>query len=243
VGPLSNGVTMERAVFVPVMITICALSLWVGLMMIPGISEGGVRTMKTQKGDVVHLPEPVRKGTLSLEETLAGRESVRQFSGTSLKIEEISQLLWAAQGLTRRWGGRTTPSAGGLYPLEIFIVVPEGLLHYIPETHTLRHRAEEDLRDGLASAALGQRWVCDAPAVIVIAAVYERTTEKYGKRGLDYVKMESGHAAQNILLQAVSLGLAAVPVGAFIDKRVAAVLELPDGIAPLYLIPVGHPLK
>jgi SagB-type dehydrogenase family enzyme len=208
-----------------------------------GISAGGILTMKMKKNDVVNLPDPARKGPLSLEQTLAGRESVRQFSGTLLTIEEISQLLWAAQGLTRKWGGRTAPSAGGLYPLEIFIVVPEGLFHYVPRTHKLRHRVEGDLRGGLASAALGQRCVREAPAVIVIAAVYERTTGKYGKRGGNYVKMEAGHAAQNILLQAVSLGLGAVPVGAFYDERVATLLELPAECVPLYLIPVGHPMK
>jgi SagB-type dehydrogenase family enzyme len=194
----------------------------------------------SQNGYVIKLPAPVHKGSMSLEETLKKRESVRDFSSQPLKPEELSQLLWALQGATREWGGRTAPSAGALFPLEIYVVLREGVFHYRQKDHQLVRIMNRDLRAGLAEAALGQDCIRAAPAVFVIAAVYERVSRKYGGRAERYVKMEAGHAAQNLLLQAVSLGLGAVPVGAFQDDRVQKALNLPADHLPLYLIPAGR---
>jgi len=167
---------------------------------------------------------------------------VREFSSTPLTLEETSQLLWAAQGLTHPAGYRTAPSAGALYPLEVYVVLPEGVYHYDPDGHRLDLHLSGDACPALYAAALRQDPIMDAPAVFVIAAVYERTAVKYGKeRSPRYVHLEAGHAAQNLLLQAVALDLGAVPIGAFYDDEVKKVLALPQDQQPLYLIPVGHP--
>jgi SagB-type dehydrogenase family enzyme len=189
------------------------------------------------------LPEPKLRGAFSLEETLAQRRSVRNFTEEELTSEEISQLLWAAQGLTAAWGGRTAPSAGALYPLEVYVATTNGLYHYVPQGHKVIVVSQDDLRLKLWEVALEQDAIRDAPAVFVIAAVYERTAQKYGGRAERYVKLEAGHACQNILLQAVALHLGAVPIGAFYDDQVQAALSLPPEHEPLYLIPVGHPQK
>jgi len=187
------------------------------------------------------LPEPRLQGALSLEETLARRRSVRNFTGEELTLEEISQLLWAAQGITAGWGGRTAPSAGALYPLEVYVATPSGLYHYVPQGHQVIIESQDDLRLKLWEVALKQDAIREAPAVFVVTAVYERTAKKYGGRAERYVKLEAGHACQNVLLQAVALDLGAVPIGAFYDDQVQAVLSLPPDHEPLYLIPVGHP--
>ncbi len=189
------------------------------------------------------LPEPRLKGALSLEEALVQRRSVRSFTEEALTLEELSQLLWAAQGLTTDWGGRTAPSAGALYPQEVYVATADGLYHYVPQGHKVVIESHDDLRFKLWEAGLKQDALQDAPAVFVITAVYERTAEKYGDRAERYVKLEAGHACQNILLQAVALDLGAVPIGAFYDDQVQAALSLPPDHEPLYLIPVGHPRK
>jgi SagB-type dehydrogenase family enzyme len=187
------------------------------------------------------LPQPRSKGPLSVEEAIAGRRSVRSYAPQGLTDEELSQLLWAAQGITeRRQGLRAAPSAGATYPLETYVVTAEGVFHYEPAGHALRATRAGDVRTKLAAAALGQEFVRRAPVTIVLAAVPERTTRRYGRRGLTYVHMEAGHAAQNMHLQAVALGLGSVPVGAFDDDAVTEVLGLPPAQIPLYLIPVGR---
>jgi SagB-type dehydrogenase family enzyme len=172
------------------------------------------------------------------------RQSVREFTRTKLSQEEFSQLLWATQGMTGTGDKRTAPSAGALYPLEVFVATGDGFYHYQPQGHALVVESRDDLRPALYQAALQQEAVLEAPAVFVIAAVYWRIEMKYGpKRTPRYVHMEVGHAAQNLLLQAAALGLGAVPIGAFYDERVHAVLRLPPDHAPLYLIPVGYPRR
>lgn len=187
------------------------------------------------------LPEPRRIGVTTLEETLARRRSHRAFTDARLTPGEVGQLAWAAQGVTDEAGHRTAPSAGALYPLELYVGTPEGVYRYEPDGHRLVLHVEGDPRPALQRAGLGQEAIGLAPAVFIIAAVYERTEVKYGARTARYVHMEAGHAAQNILLQAVALGLGAVPIGAFDDDRLAAALSLPNVEQPLYLIPVGHP--
>ncbi len=189
----------------------------------------------------ISLPEPKTKGKLSLEETINLRRSKRSFLNTDLSLEEISQLLWAAQGLTdKRRGLRSAPSAGATFPLEVFLLNKEGLFHYIPDGHSLEKILDKDIRQGLCNAALGQSSIRDAPLVIVICAVFERTAFRYGRRAEQYVFIEAGHAAQNVHLQAVSLGLGSVPIGAFDDNSVKNVLKLKDPTRPIYIIPVGY---
>jgi SagB-type dehydrogenase family enzyme len=191
--------------------------------------------------NTIPLPKPVLIGTVSLEEILVKRRSVRQFKDTPLTEEQVGQLLWAAQGITHPSGLRTAPSAGALYPLEIYATTQDGLFHYRPETHSLERVHEHDPRPGLYQAALRQNAVLEAPLVIVISAVFERTAQKYGEaRTLQYVYLEAGHTAQNILLQAVALDLGAVPIGAFYEDQVSKALSLPPDQIPLYLIPVGQ---
>ena len=191
---------------------------------------------------VIPLPSPDLQGTRSLEETLAQRRSVRAFEDRPLTDSELGRLLWAAQGLTGEQGFRTAPSAGALYPLELYVATAQGIFHYQPPAHHLVELSRVDARPALCEAALDQEAVRQAPALFVVTAVYERTTGKYGQeRGPRYVHLEAGHAAQNLLLAAVALDLGAVPIGAFHDEEIQAVLGLPADHEPLYLIPVGHP--
>jgi len=195
----------------------------------------------TRYSQVIKLPSPKKKGDVSVEMAILKRRSRREFTAQTLTREQISQLLWAAQGITDPQGYfRSAPSAGVLYPLEIYVVLPEGTYHYLPGEHALQKVSEGDLRPSLSDAALGQDFIIEAPLDIVISAIYERTTGKYGERGIRYVHMEAGHCAQNIHLQAVALGLASVPVGAFSDEGVSKALSLPAECKPLYIIPVGY---
>jgi SagB-type dehydrogenase family enzyme len=195
--------------------------------------------------ETLALPEPDRSGMQALETLLQQRRSVRDYANAPLSPGDISQLLWAAQGITHPRGLRTAPSAGALYPLELYVVagridgLSAGVYHYRPDGHRLQAMHAGDLRDRLARAALGQSWLADAPAVVVFAAVYERTARKYGERAARYVHIEAGHAAQNLFLQAGALKLDTVVVGAFDDDAVAALLQLPPDVRPLLLMPVA----
>ncbi|MBE0479904.1 MAG: SagB/ThcOx family dehydrogenase [Dehalococcoidia bacterium] len=198
-------------------------------------------------GDEFDLPSPRLAGEISLEETLLERRSIRHFSEDALTLAEVSQLLWAAQGITSEQGWRTAPSAGALYPLEVYLVVgnveglASGLYKYVPDGHRLMSVKDGDLREELAEVSLSPDPVRNGAVSLVIAAVYERTTTKYGEKGVRYVHMETGHAAQNVYLQAAALGLGNVVLGAFADERLKGVLDLPAEEAPLYIIPVGRP--
>lgn len=199
-----------------------------------------------EQADTVALPAPRLHGDVSLEDAVQHRRSVREFADRSISLQEAGQLLWAAQGETDDSGLRASPSAGALYPLEIYVVagavenLDPGVYHYRPDEHRLASVAAGDRRRTLGCAALGQSAVAEAAAVIVIGAVYERTTAKYGDRGRRYVHMEAGHAAQNVLLQATALGLESVPMGAFDDSKVHEAAAMKRGVEPLYLLPVGR---
>jgi SagB-type dehydrogenase family enzyme len=188
----------------------------------------------------IKLPRPVLRGKMSVEECIAKRRSIRNYKGTPLTLNELSQLLWATQGITHRDGLRAAPSAGATYPLEIRVAKEDGLFRYIPKGHKLIKEKDEDLRKRLAIASLGQPWVEEAPCSFIFSAVYERTTRRYGKRGERYVHIEVGHAAENLHLQAVALGLGSVPIGAFRDEEVKKILGLPKNEEPLYIVPVGR---
>ena len=203
-------------------------------------------TLGKENDQRISLPPVESKGELSLEEAIQLRRSVREFGRHTLALEDVSQLLWAAQGITARGGFRTAPSAGALYPLELYVVagnvegLSAGVYRYRPKTHELVHMTSGDLRRPLASAALGQSPVRRAPAVLVIASVYKRTMGKYGQRGRRYAHIEVGHVAQNVYLQAAARGLGTVLVGAFDDEEVQDVLGLPPDHEPLGLMPVGR---
>jgi len=197
-------------------------------------------------GMEIKLPSPKFEGEVSVEEAILRRRSVREYLDEPLTISDVAQLLWAAQGITeptRKF--RAAPSAGALYPLETYVAVgrveglEEGVYKYNPYKHTIIKMLDVDVRGELAKAALGQRWVERAAIDMIITAVYERTTRKYGGRGIRYVHLEAGHAAQNIYLQAVSLKLGTVVVGAFHDETVREILKLPKNESPIYIIPVG----
>jgi SagB-type dehydrogenase family enzyme len=193
----------------------------------------------------VRLPEPQLEGSVSLEQALFKRRCVRRFSNTPLTLKEISQLLWAAQGTTSPRGQRTCPSAGALYPLETLVVAGNvdelgcGIYRYSPADHELTLIRDGDFRAALADAGLRQSSIRTGAINLVLSAIYERTTRKYGRRGNRYVDMEAGHAAQNVCLQAAALGLGTVMIGAFHDNDVREILHLPADEAPLYILPVG----
>ena len=212
----------------------------------PEECKNKIPMQKTEVGERIKLPEPGYTGNTSVEAALSQRRSIRDYSGENLTLEEVSQLLWAAQGITAPWGGRTAPSAGALYPLELYIVVGDvegidkGVYKYKPEEHELKKVKEGDIRAELADAAGGPECVRDAAIDIVFTAVYERTTGKYGGRGIRYVHIEVGHAAQNVYLQAVSLDLGTVVIGAFIDDQVKELVNAGEQENPLYIMPVGR---
>jgi SagB-type dehydrogenase family enzyme len=196
----------------------------------------------------IQLPPPTSKGSMSLEEAIVLRRSARHFTQESISQSQLSQILWATQGVTDiRSGDRAIPSAGATYPLEIFVVcgsngiegISDGIYHYNPESHSLTTHRQGDFKQELARVALEQEYIYQAPLDIVICAVYERTRTRYGARGERYVHIEVGHAGQNIYLQATALGLATVAIGAFHDEQVREVLQLDKRIKPLYIMPVG----
>jgi len=199
------------------------------------------------EGESIELPEPRRKSSFSIEEAIESRRSRRSYTDDPVLLSDISQLCWAAQGTTEaKLGFRAAPSAGALYPLEIFLVVGNsdlapGIYHYACGEHTLERVKEGDYRKQLCEASLGQEWVEKGALDFVITAIYDRTMVKYGERGRErYVPMEAGHVAENIYLQAESLGLGAVAIGAFYDDEVREVISAPSEYIPLYIMPIGH---
>jgi len=225
-----------------------AASIDVGIILLPILatpSLAGQSASVHRAASMVTLPNPSLTGVLPVKSALHSRRSVRDFAPQPLTLAEVSQLLWAGQGITGAGGTRTAPSAGALYPLELYLVagnvsaLVNGVYKYHPREHALNRVADGDQRAALASAAYGQDWVNEGAAVIVVAA-HGRTTRKYGQRGVRYVHMEAGHAAQNIHLQAVALNLGTVVVGAFDDDKVKKIIRLPDDEQPLCLLPVGR---
>ena len=203
--------------------------------------------------NVYILPSYTTDGEMSIEKALANRRSHRDFQDKAISAEQLSQILWAAYGITLpipdapnlRGGLRTTPSAGALFPLEIYVVIGNvegikpGIFRYISEEHKLIRIACGDVRNELSEAALGQRMVREAPVSVFYSAVFSRTTEIYGERGIKYTYIELGHSAQNIYLQVEALGLGTVAIGAF-DDSIRQILNLPDNEEPLYLMPIGY---
>lgn len=214
----------------------------IAMLAVPGWS-------KNQQGRFIQLPKPAFDGVVSVERAIKERRTIRAFRPDSLDMAQLSQLLWAAQGITdRERGFRAAPSAGVLYPLDVYAVVGEGgveglragVYRYHPARHGLEIISTGDRRREVADAALSQMWIATAPVVFVITAEYERITRKYGERGIRYAHIEVGHVGQNIFLQAGTLGLGAGIVGAFRDTSVAEAINAPKEHEPLIIIPVGY---
>jgi SagB-type dehydrogenase family enzyme len=229
---------MKARLIVSIMVMIAGVMLVVtfgcGQMGAPGGAQA------EPPGKEIALPPPVTSGGMSLAEAISKRRSVREFKPEPLSLAQISQLLWAGQGITEPASGRrAAPSAGAKYPLELYLLSKDGVFHYVPQGHKLIQLGDKDRREDLSNAALGQTSVAQAPLDIVITGVFARTEEKYGERARQYVFMEAGHVAENIVLQGVALGLGSVTAGAFRDPAVSDVLELPADQTPIYIIPVG----
>jgi SagB-type dehydrogenase family enzyme len=195
---------------------------------------------------MIRLPEPRFKSPTSIEEALLRRRSIREYEQGMLSLEDLAQLLWAAQGVTAPGGYRTAPSAGALYPIELYVAVgnvsgvPAGVYRYDPDAHRLVLGLLGDRRKDIYTAALTQGSIRSAQAVLVFTALYERTTGKYGERGMRYAQLEVGHAAQNVYLQCVSLNLGTVAIGAFSDEGVRKAIGAENGEMPLYIMPIGR---
>ncbi len=200
------------------------------------------------KEDPVNLPTPNTHGNLAVEKAIKQRRTVRSFADEPVTIDHLSQILWAAQGVTDEGGlKRATPSGGALYPIDVYAVVGKngvrglarGVYLYDPPLHSIRKIVVTDQREDAAVAALKQMWMATAPVILVLTAEYTRITVKYGKRGKRYAMIEVGHIGQNVFLQCETLGLAAGIVGAFDDKDVARAINAKNDHEPLIMMPVG----
>jgi SagB-type dehydrogenase family enzyme len=217
------------------------LSAQVGYPLPPEFAMPGLT-----QDNIFKLPDPRYDGLVSVEHALFARRSVRSYKDDPLTVLQISQLLWSAQGVSSPSGYRTSPSAGALYPLEVYLVagrisdLSAGIYKYIIHDHALRRTVVGDPRENLCRAALNQRSIANAPAVLLFSTVNERMTRVYGERGVRYIYMELGHAAQNVCLQAVALGLGTVVIGAFRDRDVKKIAALPEDEQPAYVIAVGR---
>ncbi|MGB5422494.1 MAG: SagB/ThcOx family dehydrogenase [Desulfobacterales bacterium] len=195
------------------------------------------------------LRPPKIDGTVSVESAIKQRRTIRSFSPEILELNQLSQLLWSAQGVTENSGfKRAAPSAGALYPMDVYAVVGRssveqieaGVYHYEPNGHALSYITKKDMRDRIAKASLSQMWMAHAPLNIVITAEYSRITVKYKERGIRYAMIEAGHIAQNLFLQAEALGLMASIVGAFNDNELIEILKVPRTHEPLLIMPIGY---
>jgi SagB-type dehydrogenase family enzyme len=203
--------------------------------------RGGAVAAPRPPGSIVELPAPGSTGTVTLAQALRARRSVRAFTRQTLDIVQVGGLMWATQGVTHDGDRRTAPSAGALYPLELYAVDVEHVLHYLPAGHRAERWASSTARRGLIESVTSHDAIRSAPVAFVITAVVSRSEGRYRDEAATYVAVEAGHAAQNLLLQAIGLGLGAVPMGAMDHDGVAAALSLPPGESALYVIAVGHP--
>ena len=205
--------------------------------------------LAAHKEAMMRLPQPDVTGHVSLEKTIKSRRTIRSFASNRITLKDFSQLLWAAQGVIEPGGfRRSVPSGGALYPIDVYAVVGEdgvegiesGVYRYEPRTHEITLVKGGDSRQELAKAALGQMWMAAAPVTLIVTAEYQRSSSKYGERGVRYSLIEAGHVGQNIFLQSEALGLGAGIVGAFNDREVTWVAKLGQGHEPLLIMPVGY---
>ncbi|KTC91202.1 SagB/ThcOx family dehydrogenase [Fluoribacter dumoffii] len=199
---------------------------------------------QSQTENEIQLPNPLSASSTSIEEALRKRRSTREYKNQAITLQQVAQLLWAAQGVTSNQGFRTAPSAGALYPLEVYLIAKNvttlstGIYHYVPAKHRLQKLKDGDFSLQLAKAALGQNAVEAGAANLVITAVFSKMTAKYGDAGIRFALMEAGHAAQNIYLQTVSLNLATVSIGSFDTTQLKQILPVTHE-EPLYILPIG----
>ncbi len=191
----------------------------------------------------IQLLKPKFEGEMSLEESIFNRKSIRSFKDKEIEIEKLSQLLWAAQG--ENLSKRTVPSAGAIYPIEIYVFLKKkGLYHYHYKKMLLKREIEENPNENilrqLAQYCLSQNFIYEAPLNLIICVNYPKITRGYGERGKRYALIEVGHCAQNVHLEAVALGLGSVPIGAFRDRKISQLLRLPEDLDPIYIIPIGY---
>jgi len=202
---------------------------------------GGVGAAALRQDAVTPLPRPATSGGMSLTEALAKRRSCSAYSDQPLKLEQVSQLCWAAQGVTDPTRGlRTAPSAMTLYSIHVFIVDGTGVREYIPKEHALRALRSDNLVPDLRALVGKPANMGGAPAAMVLGMDLAPLAQRAGARAEKFAAMEAAHIAQNVLLQATALGLASIPVGGFDEAKVSALLKLPEGIRPVYLLPLGH---
>ncbi|MDT8302367.1 MAG: nitroreductase family protein [Sedimentisphaerales bacterium] len=216
--------------------------LGIVLICFASLSLGQRRSRAPKK--IVQLTKPKLTGTVSFEEALTKRRSIRLFANTPLESEQISQLAWAGQGITEKQRGlRTAPSAGESYPIELYFATEEGIFVYRPTEHSLEQTSDTDIRNSLATAALMQESVATAGCDIIVAGAVRKLSTQYRNKAKTYMLLEAGHVAQNILLQATCLGLGSIPIGGFTTKEVSRACRLPAGLEPLYIICVGHTIE
>lgn len=228
-----------------VLFFIIAILLLLFLILIPNqLTNKSKMNARMENHMEIKLPTPIFSSNTSIEEALKKRRSIRLYKNLPLTLQEVAQLLWAAQGITSNNQFRTAPSAGALYPLEIYLIagnvekLSPGIYHYAPITHSLQKLKEGDIRTQLAEAAMDQEAIKFGAADIVITAIFSRSTQKYGNKGKQFVFMEAGHAAQNIYLETVSLKLGTVSIGAFNNTQIKNILNLKKE-EPLYILPIG----
>ncbi len=188
---------------------------------------------RTPARKLIQLTPPKLKGSISFEEALAKRRSVRQYANRLVEFPLIGQLAWAGQGITELQKGlRTAPSAGATYPIDLYFATPEGLFVYRPQQHSLEQTLTDDVR-----AVLG---VPPAPCDIIIGGSARKLTDQFRDKAKTYMLLEAGHIAQNIQLQAVCLGLGSVTIGGIDTRQVARVCRLPRNYEAIYVISVGY---
>jgi len=199
-----------------------------------------------QSSDIIKLPEPRTEGNFSLEKALKERRSIREFGNESLTLDQVSQLLWAAQGITDDKGHRTAPSGMEAYPLEVYLVtgnisgLQAGVYHFVPKGQYLEPLMQGDLRAEFVDQAVGQGFVKTAPSIFVITAVPERMIRIAGPGSVKFVYIEAGLAAENFMLEAVSLGLGSTYVGGFDANKTEQFLGLASDEEPMAVLPVGR---
>ncbi len=194
----------------------------------------------------IALPKPDLAGKMTLEKALGTRRSVREYAPGALTLREVSQLLWAAHGITGPNGKRTTPSARAVYPLQVWLVandvtgLAKGIYRYEPEGHALATVSAGDHCAAIAAAASGQKSVESAPVVVAIVGDSVLAAEKFHGRTMAWLGMEAGFVVQNVYLETTALGLGTVMVGGFQDAPARVALGLPEKLVPLGFLPVGR---
>jgi SagB-type dehydrogenase family enzyme len=196
-----------------------------------------------QSSSVINLPAPKLKSNFSVEQALSERKSVRQYKNRNISLSQLAQILWTGQGITHDNHLRTAPSAGEIYPLKIYVLVQrvenldKAIYQYEPKTHQLKKMAPFSMTM-LDDAIMNQFWVKNAAMIFVIAAEFDKTQKKYNKQGISYVYIDTGHAAENMLLQSVALGVDAVPIAGFDGAKIKSKLKLIN-LYPVYMLIMG----